>query len=377
MLIPSIDLMGGKIVQLVQGQKKALEFDDFDEWIERFSGFPLVQLIDLDAAIGTGDNRALIEGFTRRLPCQVGGGIRSVEVAQQILALGAKRVIIGSSLIHEGKPDAVFAEKLARIIGVEQLVFAVDAKGGKVAIRGWREGTALTPVGMIRAFDTWCHGYLYTHIDHEGLMKGIPFDVVRELRAATSKQLIAAGGISSNQEIDQLHSMGVDAVVGMALYLGKLDLSLFRHSGKNQVLRNVTYERYEYLGPRTQQDRATHSGSLLAFVYDIPYFDACGIFPPLHIVNQLFSLGTTGGGMSPGTSWQPFTISKDEYDLLVEAVKNTPISEITPYARYALRPLKFDHTFDDIPERTAWFQAVCQKHRNEWHAELEKFGLLS
>src|SRR5262249_36984690 len=138
-LIPSIDLMGGKIVQLVQGQKKALEFDDFDEWINRFSGFPLVQLIDLDAAIGTGDNRTLIESFTRRLPCQVGGGIRSVGTAQQILALGARRVIIGSSLIRESKPDAIFAEKLAGIVGTEQLVFAVDARGGKVAVRGWRE----------------------------------------------------------------------------------------------------------------------------------------------------------------------------------------------------------------------------------------------
>jgi phosphoribosylformimino-5-aminoimidazole carboxamide ribotide isomerase len=223
-LIPSIDLMGGKIVQLVQGQKKALEFDDFDEWVERFSGFPLVQLIDLDAAIGTGDNRALIGGFTKRLPCQVGGGIRTVETAQQILALGARRAIIGSSLIHEGKPDTSFAEKLAETVGAKQLIFAVDAKGGKVAIRGWREKTTLTPVEMIRSLDTWCHGFLYTHIDHEGLMKGIPFAVVCELRMATSKQLIAAGGISSNQEIEQLHAMDVDAVVGMALYLGKLDL---------------------------------------------------------------------------------------------------------------------------------------------------------
>ena len=228
MLIPSIDLMGGKIVQLVQGQNKALEFDDFDEWVDRFSGFPLVQLIDLDADIGTGDNRALIGDFVRRLPCQVGGGIRSVGTAQEILRLGARRVILGSSLIHKGKPDTAFAEKLAGIVGAERLVFAVDAKGGKVAIRGWREGTVLTPMEMIRALDAWCFGFLYTHIDNEGLMKGIPFDVVRTLRAATSKQFIAAGGISSNQEIEQLQAMNVDAVVGMALYLGKLDLAAAR-----------------------------------------------------------------------------------------------------------------------------------------------------
>ena len=228
MLIPSIDLMGGKIVQLVQGRKKALEFDDFDAWVAKFSGFPLVQLIDLDAAIGTGDNRALISHFVKRLPCQVGGGIRSIGRAQEVLGLGAKRVIVGSTLIREGKVDSEFAQRIAQAVGEEKLVFAVDAKGGKVAIRGWREATPLTPVEMIQALEPWCSGFLYTHIDTEGMMKGIPMDMVRTLRAATSKQLIAAGGISTNQEIDELHAMGVDAVVGMALYLGKVDLDTVR-----------------------------------------------------------------------------------------------------------------------------------------------------
>lgn len=228
MLIPSIDLMGGKIVQLVQGQKKALEFSNFDEWVERFSGFPIVQLIDLDAAIGTGDNRALIGDFVRRLPCQVGGGIRTIEAAQQILELGAKRVILGSSLIRGASVNTEFAQEISEKLGADKLIFAVDAKGGKVAIRGWREGTTLTPVEMVRALDAWCAGFLYTHIDNEGLMKGAPFDAARELRAATKKQLIAAGGISTNQEIEQLHAMGVDAVVGMALYLGKLNLNAAR-----------------------------------------------------------------------------------------------------------------------------------------------------
>jgi phosphoribosylformimino-5-aminoimidazole carboxamide ribotide isomerase len=228
LLIPSIDLMGGKIVQLVQGRKKALEFDDFDAWVAKFSGFPLVQLIDLDAAIGTGDNRALISHFVKRLPCQVGGGIRSIGRAQEVLGLGAKRVIVGSTLIREGKVDSEFAQRIAQAVGEEKLVFAVDAKGGKVAIRGWREATPLTPVEMIQALEPWCSGFLYTHIDTEGMMKGIPMDMVRTLRAATSKQLIAAGGISTNQEIDELHAMGVDAVVGMALYLGKVDLDTVR-----------------------------------------------------------------------------------------------------------------------------------------------------
>src|SRR6185437_5966454 len=223
-LIPSIDLMGGKIVQLEQGRKKKLEFDNFDEWIERFANFPLVQLIDLDAAIGTGDNRALLKTFLDRLPCQVGGGIRTIETARVILDLGARRVILGSSLIKEGTINATFAKEIAAAVGAEQLIFGIDAKGGQIAIRGWRELTPITPLQMIRELEAYCHGFLYTHIDHEGLMKGIPMDIVSELRAATSKQLIAAGGISSNEEIEQLHAMQVDAVVGMALYLGKLNL---------------------------------------------------------------------------------------------------------------------------------------------------------
>jgi phosphoribosylformimino-5-aminoimidazole carboxamide ribotide isomerase len=224
-LIPSIDLMGGKIVQLVQGRRKELEFDNFEEWIERFRKFPLVQLIDLDAAIGSGDNRALLKTFLDRLPCQVGGGIRSVETARAVLDLGARRVILGSSLIREGKIDADFAEEISSKLGTGKLVFGIDSKGGKVAIRGWREISEITPLAMIQQLDPYCDAFLYTHIDHEGLMKGVPFDVVRELRAATSKQFIAAGGIRSNEEIEQLDAIGVDAVVGMALYLGKLDLS--------------------------------------------------------------------------------------------------------------------------------------------------------
>ncbi|MBS1849886.1 MAG: 1-(5-phosphoribosyl)-5-[(5-phosphoribosylamino)methylideneamino] imidazole-4-carboxamide isomerase [Acidobacteria bacterium] len=228
MLIPSIDLMGGKIVQLVQGKKKALEFDNFDEWIERFLPFPMVQLIDLDAAIGSGDNRRLLKIFLERLPCQVGGGIRSTETARAILDLGAKRVILGSTLIREGKINTAFAEEIAGALGAEKLVFAVDAKGGKVAIRGWRELTEISPVDMARQLEPWCSAFLYTHIDTEGMMLGIPMDIVRQLREATARELIAAGGISTQEEIDQLHGMRVDAVVGMALYLGKLDLTAGR-----------------------------------------------------------------------------------------------------------------------------------------------------
>jgi phosphoribosylformimino-5-aminoimidazole carboxamide ribotide isomerase len=224
MLIPSIDLMGGKIVQLVQGERKALEFDDFEEWIARFTPFPLVQLIDLDAAIGTGNNRQLVREFAKRLPCQVGGGIRNVAIAEQMLSMGAERIILGSSLLRNGEPHMAFAEEVANAVGSEKLIFAVDSKQGRVSIQGWREQMAITPQAMIEALEPWCGGFLYTHIDTEGLMQGIPMEIVRQLRDCTKKQLIVAGGISTRDEIDSLHKMKVDAVVGMAIYTGRMKL---------------------------------------------------------------------------------------------------------------------------------------------------------
>jgi phosphoribosylformimino-5-aminoimidazole carboxamide ribotide isomerase len=224
MLIPSIDLMGGKIVQLVQGERKALEFENFEDWIDRFSSFPLVQLIDLDAALGTGHNRDLVREFARRLPCQVGGGIRSVQSVEETLATGAKRVILGTSLIREGQPNTIFAEEVARAAGPEKLVFAIDAKAQQVAIRGWREVTSLKPVEMITALEPWCTAFLYTNIDTEGLMQGIPMEAVQQLRLATTRQLIVAGGIASIEQVNQLDAMGMDAVVGMAIYTGMVKL---------------------------------------------------------------------------------------------------------------------------------------------------------
>lgn len=222
MLIPSIDLMGGKIVQLVQGDKKALEFDDFEPWLERFSKYPLVQIVDLDAAIGQGDNRQLVRSLVQRLPCQVGGGIRTAERASEMLGDGALRVVIGSSLIKDGSINIQFAEQLAGQVGADKLVFAADSKGGKVAIRGWRQLTEISAVEMIRTLEPWCGGFLYTNIDTEGLLLGMPLDVVAQLRSVTARQLIVAGGIRTQEEVDRLHVMGVDAVVGMAIYLDLL-----------------------------------------------------------------------------------------------------------------------------------------------------------
>ena len=218
MLIPSIDLMEGKVVQLVQGSRKALEFDNLQEWIDRFSKYPLVQVIDLDAAMGRGNNQDLVRDIARQIPCQVGGGIRTIDSARATLNLGAQRVILGSSLISKGAINTAFAQDIARQLGPDRLVFAVDSRGGYVSIKGWQEATEIKTADMMRALEPNCCAFLYTNIDTEGLLQGIPLDVVKGLRHATSRRLIAAGGIRSQEEIDTLDSIGVDAVVGMAIY---------------------------------------------------------------------------------------------------------------------------------------------------------------
>lgn len=223
MLIPAIDLMGGKIVQLVQGKRKALEFDDFDYWITRFDKYPLVQLIDLDAAMGQGNNRSLVEFFARRLPCQVGGGIRSIDAAKSMLSLGARNIIIGSSLIRSGEIDTAFASALASSFGPDKLVFAIDSRSGTVAVQGWRTRTAVSPLLMVKILEPWCDAFLYTNIETEGLMRGLPLEMIRKLRAATGRRIIAAGGIASDEEVALLDAMKVDAVAGMAIYTSKLN----------------------------------------------------------------------------------------------------------------------------------------------------------
>ena len=219
MLIPSIDLLGGQIVQLVQGEKLRLAFDDFEYWIEKFSRFPLVQLLDLDAAMRQGDNSALVAQIAKRLPVQAGGGIHTIERARQVLDAGAKRVIIGSALFSaEGAVNTEFAAALASSVGAERVVAGIDTKNGRIAVKGWKAQVELTPDDAIPQLNTYVSAFLYTHVDGEGLMKGFPIDVAARLRKLTERQLIVAGGIRSQQEVDALDAVGADAVVGMAVY---------------------------------------------------------------------------------------------------------------------------------------------------------------
>lgn len=227
MLIPSIDLQGHRIVQLVQGEKLAIEAADPDVWIRKFSVFSRVQLIDLDAAKGQGDNAAMVAAICRRLPCRVGGGIRSIERAQAVLDAGAHAVIASSALFRNGTVDVEFAQALSGAVGAERVIAAVDSRGGHVAIHGWRTVLPITAVDAVRALEPYCSEFLYTHVDKEGLMQGTDIDAILAVRRATARRVTAAGGITTWDEIDQLDAYQVDAVVGMAVYTGQLPLDRY------------------------------------------------------------------------------------------------------------------------------------------------------
>ena len=222
MLIPAIDLKDGAVVQLVQGEKLAIRDEDIEKWVNRFERFPKVQVIDLDAAMGSGDNLAIVRQIAPRLTCRVGGGIRTAARAGEILTAGAKQVIAGSALFKNGQPNLAFAKELADAVGTEQVIAAVDSRGGKVVIHGWKTPLPLTAVEAVRALEPFCGEFLYTHVDAEGLMRGTNIPAILEVRNATTRRLTAAGGITTQQEIDELGGHGVDAVVGMAVYTGKL-----------------------------------------------------------------------------------------------------------------------------------------------------------
>jgi len=231
MLIPSIDLQGGKVVQLVQGDKLAISSDDLDGWIEKFSKFPKVQLIDLDAAMSKGNNDELVKQIAAKLPCRVGGGVRSVRRAEELIAAGAQAVIAGSGLFRRGDGsdlsqmvDHDFAKALATTVGMHRVIAAVDSRGGRVCIHGWKTVLPLTAVQAVQLLEGYCEEFLYTHVDKEGLMQGTDMEAIKAVAKATERKITAAGGITTRAEIDALHAQGIDAVVGMAIYTGSLAL---------------------------------------------------------------------------------------------------------------------------------------------------------
>lgn len=224
MIVPCIDLMGGKVVQLVQGRDKALEIDSTQTMLERFAAFLQIQVIDLDAAKGTGSNNALVEDLARKATCRVGGGVRSTERAEELVRLGAHRVIVGTSAFAKGGINRPLLEEMAARVTPERMVIALDSQNGRIVVKGWQESTELEAARVIGDLEPYCSGFLCTYVDKEGMMQGTDLEWFRSLRAATSHEITAAGGITTVDEIRALHAMKIHAALGMAIYTGRLDL---------------------------------------------------------------------------------------------------------------------------------------------------------
>jgi phosphoribosylformimino-5-aminoimidazole carboxamide ribotide isomerase len=221
-IIPCIDLMDGKVVQLVQGRERALEGDAPLEMLAKFAAFPEIQVIDLDAAMGRGENSGLVELLAARAKCRVGGGVRTAERARKLVKQGAHRVIVGTAAFTPA------LEEIAAAVGPERIVIALDSKFGKIVVKGWQEATAFTAEEVIGRLEPFCQGFLCTYVDKEGMMQGTDLDWFRRLRAATTHEITAAGGITTIEDIRALKAMNIHAALGMAIYTGRLDLDALK-----------------------------------------------------------------------------------------------------------------------------------------------------
>lgn len=236
MVISSIDLKDGHVVQLKNGKELVLQRDDADELINEFNLYGEVAVIDLDAAMGHVDpkgntvNTPLLKSLLRKGNVRTGGGIRSVKRARELVSLGAEKVIVGSAAWKadaksgEDFLNTEFLNELAEAIGKQRIIISVDAINGNIAVKGWKETLAIPMVEAAKAAEKYCSELLFTCVEKEGCMGGTDMNMVKSLREAVNCRVVAAGGVSSVEEITELEKLGCDVQLGMALYTGKVSL---------------------------------------------------------------------------------------------------------------------------------------------------------
>ncbi len=215
MLIPSIDIMNGKAVQLKQGKEKVIEREDVYDLLEKFSIYGEVAIIDLDAALGQGDNKELIKKLLKLHPCRVGGGIRNLAAAQEYIKAGASKIIIGTNC----------RESWVKKISKDCLIFAIDAKADNWSTQGWTNTEQEKILDLIPELSKNCSEFLYTQVLKEGLMQGMDQPRIEKIIKASPVQVTVAGGITEVTDIQWLTSLGANAQIGMAIYTGKLSLN--------------------------------------------------------------------------------------------------------------------------------------------------------
>lgn len=236
MVISSIDLKDGHVVQLKNGKDLVLQRDDSDALIDEFNKYGEVAIIDLDAALrntdekGNTKNTELLKSLLRRGNVRVGGGIRDVKKARQLISLGAEKVIIGSAAWNASRKDGepilntAFLDELVKAIGRQRIIISVDAINGKIAVKGWTETANISLIEGAREAEKYASELLFTCVEKEGCMQGTDMGMVKELRNAVKCRVVAAGGVNSLEQVVELERMGCDVQLGMALYTGVVSL---------------------------------------------------------------------------------------------------------------------------------------------------------
>lgn len=248
MIIPSIDIMGGKAVQLKQGKEKVYENENIDDLIEQYRLFPEINVIDLDSAMGKGDNKELIKRICQKVDCNIGGGIRSIELAKEYIEAGAKRIIIGTKATKE------FLEQLPK----EKVIVALDTKKGKLATYGWQKLEDQDIYKKMQELENYCEKYLITNVNVEGLNSGTDLQFFQTLVGKTKNDIMVAGGITTLEEIKAIHELGFDQVLGMAITSGKLNLV-------DCYIKIMNFQKQDGLIPTIVQDIETKEVLMLAY----------------------------------------------------------------------------------------------------------------
>lgn len=248
MIIPSIDIMDGKVVQLKQGKEKVYENSDIDRVINHYRVFSEINVIDLDSAMGKGNNKELIKRICKEIDCNIGGGIRTIEIAKEYIEAGAKSIIVGT------KANKDFLSNFPK----EKIVVALDVKDGKIAVKGWQELEEENIYEKMIELEPYCKKYLVTNVDVEGLNAGTNLKFFESLVGKTKNDIMVAGGITTIEEIKHIHTLGLDQVLGMAITSGKLNIM-------DCYIEIMDFEKQNGLIPTIVQDITTKEVLMLAY----------------------------------------------------------------------------------------------------------------
>ena len=243
MIIPSIDLMGRKAVQLKQGRDKMLERENPIELAKEFNKYGEIAVIDLDAAMNKGNNRNVIKKICQTAECRVGGGIREVDHARELISLGAIKVIIGTKAFENDAVNHQFLDKIAAAVGRRHLMVAIDAFNGEIVTKAWKHNTGLRVLDVIKELEPYVNEFLFTCVEKEGGMQGTDLGTIKKISQLTKNRLTVAGGITTVDELHELSSIHANAQLGMALYTGKLGLTeafIESLNWKNELIPTIT-----------------------------------------------------------------------------------------------------------------------------------------